>query len=456
LRTTMLLIAIALATQIRAAEPERHKLEHAPSPVDNPLKGLVPYEADVRAFFPHSLEFNYLPFSALVVGKDQYDWKPLEKLLDGVASRGHQTVFRIFLEYPNRKDVIPEYLIKDGLKVHKYLYTETQPLPHAPIETPDYSDKNLRAALTNFIRELGKKYDGDPRIGYITAGLLGVWGEWHNYPRDELWAKKEVQAEVLDAYEAAFKITPILLRYPAGEKNYAQTSNAKRRLGYHDDSFAWATLITGKKDDNWFFLAAMNEAGPDAMNKWKTQPIGGEIRPEAWAGVFDPKPKNKQIQNFAECVKQTHATWLMDSGMFEKKQPADRIARASEQVRAMGYDFHIPAVTISVKEQSVNVVVELENRGVAPFYYDWRPEFAFFADGKIVKRFKGSGKLTGLLPGDAVRKWEETLSRADVPAGTCKLLLRVANPMPKGHDLKFANKTQDADQPGWLTLGEVK
>jgi len=30
--------------------------------------------------------------------------------------------------------------------------------------------------------------------------------------------------------------------------------------------------------------------------------------------------------------------------MFQKKQKADRIARATDEVRRMGYDFHIPGV----------------------------------------------------------------------------------------------------------------
>ena len=62
--------------------------------------------------------------------------------------------------------------------------------------------------LTRFIAELGKRYDGDARIGFITAGLLGTWGEWHTYPRTELMADKSVQNEVLQAYSSAFKKTP--------------------------------------------------------------------------------------------------------------------------------------------------------------------------------------------------------------------------------------------------------
>lgn len=446
---------IALLLTVPAVAAERVELKYAPAPADNPLKGLVPYQADVRDKFPHTLEFNYLPYSALVKGYDEFDWKPLEKLLDDIAGRGHQAVLRIFLEYPNKKGVIPDFLVKDGLKVHKLLYTETQPEPPAPIETPDYEDKNLRKSLKTFLAAFGKKYDGDPRIGFLTAGLLGTWGEWHTYPKDELFASKTVQLEVMDAYEAAFKTTPVLLRYPAGEKDYQKAKNADRKFGYHDDSFAWATLDTGKKGDEWFYMTALKAAGPDAETKWKTHPIGGEIRPEAWGKVFDAKPGVKEVQDFRKCVEATHATWLMDSGMFEKKQPAERVKRAVEEVRRMGYEFHAPAVTVGVVTGGkLEVKLEIENRGVAPFYYDWKAEWGLLADGKAVKTWPASGKLTGLLPGDKLRAWTDTLDVSGVQAGKYTLAVRVPNPLKGGKPVRFANDTQASD--GWLSLGAVE
>ena len=449
LRIIMLLIVGS------SAFADEHTLEYAPAPVDNPYKGLVPYQADVVKRFAHSMEFNELPLSELMTGYDNFDWKPLEKLFDDVASRGHQTVFRIVLEYPDRTNQIPQFLIDDGLKVHKWLNTNTQPEPPAPVETPDYEDANLRRALKNFIIALGKKYDGDPRIAYINAGLLGTWGEWHTYPREDLWASKSVQKEVLDSYEMAFKITPILVRYPAGKDHWDQTPNANRPFGYHDDSFAWATLDTGKKKDDWFYMTVLKDA--KALDKWKTQPIGGEIRPEAWKHVFEAKPKNKQVQNFRECVDATHVSWLMDSGLFERKPSPELVERATIEVRRMGYEFHVAAVTIGpFSDNALSVALILENRGNAPIYYDMKPEFGLVdASGKVVATSPGVGKLTGLLPGDPPRVWDESLQFKNINAREYTLAVRVPNPMPKGHPLKFANKTQDADAEGWLSLGSV-
>lgn len=431
-------------------------LRYAPAPVDNPLKGLVPYQGDVRDYFPHSLEFNYVPYSALVRGYDDFDWMPLEKMLDDIASRGHQAIFRVYLEYPGRTGVIPEFLIKDGVKVTRWLFTESKDKPSQFIETPDYENRDLRRSLKNFIEALGKKYDGDPRIGFITAGLLGTWGEWHNWPRDELFASKEVQAEVMDAYESAFQITRVLVRYPAGERDVDRAANASRKLGYHDDSFAWATLHTGKQGDEWFFLTQMQTAGPEAVAKWKTQPIGGEIRPEAWGRVFDDKPADKKIQDFRQCVEATHVSWLMDSGMFRRKQPTQRIQHAIEQVRRMGYEFHALAAVIGrVGNGRLRVALEFENRGVAPFYYDWKSQWGLFVEDRLMKSWTGTGKVSGLLPGDKPRVWTEDLDVSDVKAGRYTLAVRVPNPLKQGKSIRFANETQDAAVAGWLSLGEV-
>jgi hypothetical protein len=448
----LLMILLAVTT----IYGQRTQLEYAPAPVANPLKGLVPYAGVGDDVFPHSMEFSYFRLSDLMTGYDSYNWQPLEELLDAVSGRGRQAIFRIYLEWPNRTDLIPGFLLDDGLKVFKYLNTNTQPHPPSDVETPDYEDVNLRRALTNLIAALGRRYDGDPRIGFITAGLLGTWGEWHTYPRDDLFASKTVQAEIMDAYEAAFKITPVLLRYPAGDDDPVYVSNADRPFGYHDDSFGWATIPTSNQGQEWYYMNVLAEAGPAALDKWKKQPIGGEVRPEAWGKIFDPDPQDSNIQDFGESVDQTHVTWLMDSGMFREIPGEERMKRALAEVRRMGYEFHIPAVTTGDAANTVlPVQIELENHGVAPFYYDWKGEYGLIADDRVIKTFPAAGTLTGLLPGDSPRIWADELDVSDVPSGDYILAVRIPNPLPAGMPVRFANAEQDRNVPGWLSLTRV-
>lgn len=432
------------------------RLEYAPTPADNPLKGLVPYQGDRRDKFPHSMEFNYIPLSSLVKNYDDYDWKRLDNLLGDVASRGHQTVFRIYLEYPNDpngKGAIPPFLIADGLKVTKWRNTNTQPLPPDDVITPDYEDPKLRRVLRRFIAALGSRYDGDKRVAFITAGLLGSWGEWHTYPRSELFASKTVQAEVIEAYAQAFRTTPVLFRYPSNGSD-GKAPNHNKPVGYHDDSFAYATLHTGAKDTEWHFESLLKTAGPEAVNKWKKHPIGGEIRPEVWGDIFDPTPKNKDAQNFRRCVETTHASWVMDSGMFEERQSPERIARAKAEVSRMGYEFHVSEATAQTIKGYCQVRAKVENRGVAPFYYAWPTEFAFVSERGLVRTIKGDNSVNGLLPAQS-RVWTATLPTSGIGRGTYWVALRVPNPLTNGKPLRFANTLQDEHAPGWLSLTKV-
>lgn len=121
----------------------------------------------------------------------------------------------------------------------------------------------------------------------------------------------------------------------------------------------------------------------------------------------------------------------------------------------MGYEFHVSAVQIDkVSAGKLPVSVELFNRGVAPFYYDWPIEFGAVAGGRLQQKFTGTGKLTGLLPADPARKWNDILDLQGLAANDYQLVMRAPNPLPKGKPIRFANKSQDVDLSGWLTLGK--
>ena len=441
-----------LCGSLLGAEPVVFHPAYAPAPADNPLKGFVPYAGQGREF-PHSLEFSYLPLAALMTGPTNFNWEPLERLLDGIASRGCQSVFRIYLEYPRKPSGVPKFLIEAGVQLRAWTNKNTQPLPPALDHTPDYEDPRLRAALTNFVAALGARYDGDPRVGFITAGLLGTWGEWHCYPHTEWFASKQVQAEVMDAYEAAFRKTPVLLRYPAGDSDSAHAPNARRRFGYHDDSFAWATLETGRKQDSWFYLAALRQAGPAALERWRTAPIGGEIRPELWSCLWKAEGC-QQGQDFARCVRETHATWLMDSSTSRSMQPDER-ERAVAAARSLGYELQVTEASAALTGRRLEVAVTITNLGVAPFYAGWPVSVVAVgvAGGEVGSELPF--QLNELMPGTAAT-CSGSLDLAKVSAGKVALLLGIPNPLKGGRPLRFANADQDRDRPGWLTLGTIQ
>lgn len=411
-------------------------LTYAPAPDDNPLKGLVPYVgASGHDQFPQSMEFRYFPFNKLMKGWNEYDWSPIEETLEETGERGNHLIFRVHMEYPGHGNEVPQFLVDEGLRITRWKCEDGK------LFTPDYNSPILRKAMQEFIAALGKKYDGDPRVAFLTAGMLGKWGEWHDYPREELFASKEVQTEVMQSFTSAFSKTKILLRYPAGEDSYAHSNNSDQPFGYHDDSFAWATLDTGRDEDSWFYMPALKDAGSAAEAKWKQFPIGGEIRPELWPKEFTETPHPKQ-QNFDECVRQTHATWLMDSGLFDVREPIrdERKERALKHIRKMGYELHVS----SAKLEDGKLKITIENRGVAPFYYDWPVEVRYSAPNIRTRPLFPEWKLSQILPGEPAT-WEVTLGAKE----NVNVRIRVANPMPGGKPLRFANQEMNGE---WLEL----
>ena len=131
-------------------------------------------------------------------------------------------------------------------------------------------------------------------------------------------------------------------------RGHKTTSAASARMpvSVHDAKESFFAPMQGRRppgtQDRRGRVARGEPINRAAVAKWKTHPIGGEFRPEAWGVVFDDRPGDPRIQNFRQCVGSTHVTWLMDSGIFAGNQSADRIKRAENEVRRMGYEFLIP------------------------------------------------------------------------------------------------------------------
>jgi hypothetical protein len=428
-------------------------LRYTPAPPDNPLKGFVPYLRKDPTF-PHSMEWDYTPLAEVMTGPTNFHWAPFEAKLNAAAGRGHQFVARFHLEWPGRKTGVPQYLIDDGLTLRRWTNTNTQPFPPAIDQTPDYEDPRLRAALTNFIHALGRRYDGDPRLGFLGLGLLGTWGEWHNHPNHQWFASKTVQREVMDAYEAAFRQTKLVARYPVGPGDQRYAENSQRPIGYHDDSFAWATVHTGKPSETWFFETRLRSAG--ALDKWRTQPIGGEVRPEVWSCLFDEPSCAPAGQEFDRCLEVTRVSWLCNEGVFRGRVQGAARDRALRAAQRMGYELHVASVKLELDADTLDVSLTITNTGVAPFYYDWPVELAALdAAENLTATWSTDWKLTAIVPGDPPAVWQTRVDASTLLTGTHQLLLRVPNPLPNAPPLRFANECQDRHRPEWLTLAEV-
>ena len=116
-----------------------------------------------------------------------FDWSVLEKVLDEAAVWGRQVAFRFYVEYPGGSGTHPGNGIPPCLNGKMALRTNG----FWGTVSPDYDDPDVIAALTSFINAFAARYDragpggtADPRIGFMSLGLVGLWGEWHTWPYD--------------------------------------------------------------------------------------------------------------------------------------------------------------------------------------------------------------------------------------------------------------------------------
>jgi len=389
-----------------------------------------------------------------------WDWSRLEHWLANATNDGCHLVVRPLLDFPDQPSGIPDWCKNPPFSLPAVRYASSSGKGFCP----DYRAAGWAPLLTRFIAEFGRRYDGDPRIGFLEAGLLGHWGEWHcDGPVAELWPPLPLQRSVLGAYVRAFPRTRLLVRYPAGSADlwggfHPMARNDTLPVGYHDDSFCMDTVGTPA---GGYFVPGMSVPGCSAAFKWRQYPIGGQFRPTTEPVVWTAAPGSSPFfaTPFATAVQASHATYILNPQTFRREfgpsSPGYGAALAGTAM--LGYDFFVASCTLGRDDRGVRAVtITVTNQGVAPFYggADWPVELAACKSTRVVKRWRPGWLLGGIQPGASVAL--AAFSLGDPPPGAFSLIMRVVNPLPNGRPLRFANATQDEKLDGWLTLGTVE
>ncbi|WP_432841194.1 DUF4832 domain-containing protein [Dactylosporangium sp. CA-092794] len=466
-----------------------HPLTAAPSPLDNPLKGFARFYfpgEDQSLGYPRSLAWSYFGLSEVMTSATDcsaYNWSIVDNALNEIASYGNQAAIRFYMEYPGGTGSHPGNAIPHCFDGHVTYRNNT----YWGTVSPDYDSPYLLNAVTNFIAALGARYDGDPRIGFINLGLVGLWGEWHTWPFDtdtadgypNLMPTDAHAAQIVQAFDTAFNTTKLEIRYPDSAGGAANA----RDIGYHDDSFCYkegsplagVTLPQSLGGANYAQLQRALNQGVE--NKWVTDSMGGEVRPEIQSSAFTSWPGGSgQVDTMKACIELEHTTWKINQTSQSYSASDPNVAAA---VRLMGYDLTATHAYFqnSVSGTSATVGVTVANNGVAPFYYPWTMTLGLKnSAGTVVKTWDTPWDLRTVQPLKirAFPDWgvgadptyrdfgypqyfQSDVSLSGVASGSYQLVLRVKNPLeavsPAAKRLRFGNATQNAD--GWLGLGSI-
>ncbi|ROO86974.1 carbohydrate binding protein with CBM6 domain [Actinocorallia herbida] len=465
-----------------------HPLTAAASPVDNPLKGFARFYspgANQNSGYPHSLTWTYFGLSEIMTNAancGSYDWSLVDAALNESATYGNQVAMRFYMEYPGGSGTHPANAIPHCFDGHVTYRTNA----NWGTTSPDYDSAYLLTALQNFIAAFGARYDGDPRVGFVHTGLIGLWGEWHTWPYDTDTADGLPNymptdahgAQILQAFDNAFNTTKLEVRYPGAGGSAASGFD----IGYHDDSFcfregsplAGVTLPTSLGGASYSQLQRALDAGVE--NKWITSSMGGEVRPEIQSRAFSFWPGGSgDVDDMKACIELEHTTWKMNEQSAGYSSTDANVAAA---VRLMGYDLGVTdSYYTGTASGTAKVGVRIANNGVAPFYYPWTVSLGLKnSAGTVVKSWDTSWDLRKVMPlrirsfpdwnvgADPTyldyghpQYYDTSVSLSGVANGDYQWVMRVKNPLEAvnagAKKLRFANAAQNAD--GWLGLGPV-
>ena len=373
-----------------------------------PLKGIALWPDEARDH-PEladsiSLEFSYVTPSSLVTGANAdglpvMDWKPLEELLDDIASRGHQAILRFRYAYPGEK--LPEFPGKRGATgVPKYIkalpnYRETfsqNPGGDGPTYYPDWSHPALADFTMRFFRAFAERYDADPRLAFLEVGF-GHWGEYHTHGTEVKLGKnfpsKAFQKSFMEMLSGAMRETPWLVSIDAAQTKYSDLADnpelAALPFGLFDDSFMHKehdiAQGEGWNEKSW------RRFGSD---RWRRAPCGGEI------SYYDKRdqreflsPKGLYGVTWKQAAEKYHITFMIGNDSLTGKFATPK--RLIEAAAECGYSFRLAGA----KAEGNALMVEIANDGVAPLYHN-----AALAVETPNGEIRASGTLAGLLPGE--------------------------------------------------------
>jgi hypothetical protein len=355
----------------------------------------VPLESTINRVQPHTgivlwsdnennrtdaiqLEYSYMSYDAVVQDSGVYDWSSVDNLLDDVASRRHQAILRFRFVYPGYPTSVPAYL-KDRTDYHE-TEGESEGLTTS---FPDWSNTELQRFAIEFYSRFSDRYDTDPRLAFLQTGF-GLWAEYHIYDGPfvpgETFPDKSFQASFFNHLDTVFKETHWSISIDAADEDYSpfskQASLKDIDFGLFDDSFMHEEH-GGYNMDCWEFFG---------RERYLRSPAGGEF---SYYTDYDQEhvldTDGIHGVSWEEAAAAFHITYMIGNDQPDY-QSMDRIKKAG---MVCGYRFHIMRFLVS----SDSSIIEVENRGFAPLYYD-----AFVA----VNSVRSETSLKYLAPGERI------------------------------------------------------
>lgn len=417
--------------------------------LNNPYMGWAPSAERGPYIQPHRLVYVGLKWSDLEPVKGNFAWTAIENKfkLSYWFGRKIKIVLRFIMDYPGEAN---------HMDIPAWLYQEINGdgSRYSGGFSPNYKNPSLISNHRRVINALAQRYNNNPGLAFIQIGSIGHWGEFHT-----LYLKASdtgympdisISNQYVTHYLSAFTNKRLLMRRPfqiAKDNNlglyndmFADKTETERHIRYFNNGYA----NTG----NWGFAAGDYPAMPDF---WKYGPSAGEF-----GGVITQFLSDATIAQTIRLATESHTSFL------GPRCPADPTKGTAPQKNIdalhniMGYRFVLQSTSLEELVQpgsTVPVTMVWNNKGVAPFYYDWPLELSLINNnGSIVLKTALDEDIRSWLPGIRTINVSMVIPE-NLPEGTYNLCIAIIDPETNspGIDLAITGKRSD----GRYSIGNI-
>ena len=409
----------------------------------NPLMGYALQAEKSQVDSDIQLLYVDVTWKELEPQKGKYNFEAIEKAnqFERWRKEGKHLVLRFVLDLPgqDRHQDIPDWLYQAIKGAGDWYHTD-----YGQGFSPDYSQEALITAHDKAVAAMGQRWGQDGFVSFIELGSVGHWGEWHvNY---EKGLKRLPSEDILERYvvpwRTAFPKTQILMRRPFKWGQTYQLGLYNDMVGEEINTSQWLEWIQA----GGVYDQTQNKSLLAMPQAWKTLAIGGEMT----SAHSMEDLMGSRLQEVLKHVKASHMTFI-----GPKAPKADLGQAAYKQILSqLGYQIYVSQAQLAQKGQEQTMTLTFENKGAAPFYYDW-PLYLYLQDGqgKELKKIEVPLTLSQLVPGrqETVSVALNLSSQESSQAGHYQYSLGIVDPMTGKDALRLAMPGYD-DQTGRTIL----
>lgn len=298
---------------------------------------------------------------------------------------------------------------------------------------PDWNNETFLSSWEALMAELGRRYNSDPRLGYVDVGGYGKYGEW--------WVDNTEGTPITDANRKRM-VTAVVRAFPS-KWVLINTMTDTTFTRWVLDSFS----NTGMRTDS---LGAPNmystiPISPELQNYWKTRPIFTE-----WATTGDPVAGKAQVPQWHISTTSSQNMRLTYVNMTTTQQAA-----YTDAVKRSGYRYGVSSVTVPplTRGTSATLSMTLRNEGSAPTYAPWQMTLQLRGSLGVTRASQPVNiDLRTLLPGTSTQNVTMNIP-GSVSPGLYNLILMTTDPTGYLAPMRFTNANRTPD--GGVLIGTV-